>query len=72
MGANLGGQAMWREIFRVAMAVELAFVAIEQMVHPLWLPLAGGHIQQIAILFIVPFVALEGIEAIRAFRKETK
>ncbi len=60
---------MWREVFRVAMAVELALVGIEQLVHPWWLPLAGGHTQQIAILFILPFTVLEVIEAIRVLRR---
>lgn len=54
------------------MAVELALVGIEELVHPWWLPLAGGHTQQIAILFIVPFALLEVIEAIRILCREKK
>ena len=62
---------MWREIFRLAEATELGLVAAEQCFHPGWLPLADGHVQQIAVLFIFAFVALEGFEFLRALRRKS-
>lgn len=63
---------MWRNVFRVFAAVELALVALEALFHPPWLPLAGGHLGQIAILFIGGFVVLEMIEFLRDLRGEKK
>ncbi|MCX2865658.1 hypothetical protein OOZ63_27940 [Paucibacter sp. PLA-PC-4] len=63
---------MWREVFRIAAAAELGLVGIAQCFDLAWLPLAGGHIQQIAVLFIFAFVALEGSEAIRGILKKGK
>ena len=57
-GPNVEVWLMWREIFRLAAATELGLVAVEQCFHPGWLPLADGHVQQIAVLFILAFVAL--------------
>ena len=65
-GPNVEVWLMWREIFRLAAATELGLVAAEQSFHPGWLPLAGGHVQQIAVLFILAFVALESFEFVRA------
>ena len=62
---------MWRDIFRLAAATELGLVAAEQSFHPGWLPLAGGHVQQIAVLFILAFVILEGLEFVRALRRKS-
>ena len=59
---------MWREVFRIAMAIELGLVALEKSVHPTWLPIGGGHLEQIAILFIGGFVVLEAIEFFLSLR----
>ncbi|MBK6718181.1 MAG: hypothetical protein IPG57_24890 [Burkholderiales bacterium] len=61
---------MWREIFRMAAAIELGLVGLEHGLHPAWLPLGGGHVEQIAVLFIAAFVLLEGAEALKALKKE--
>lgn len=63
---------MWRNVFRVFAAVELALVALEGLLHPPWLPLGGGHLEQIAILFIGGFAVLEIIEFLRDLRGGTK
>ncbi|MDD0811732.1 hypothetical protein PSQ20_15365 [Curvibacter sp. RS43] len=60
---------MWREIFRLAGAVELGLVASAQCFPSLALPIGGGHVEQIAILFTCAFVLLEGAEVVRSVWK---
>lgn len=44
-------------IFRIAAATELGMIGAENCIHSLsFLPLGGGHLQQIAISFIIAFV----------------
>ncbi len=54
----------------MAAAIELGLVGLEHGLHPAWLPLGGGHVEQIAVLFIAAFVLLEGAEALKALKKE--
>jgi hypothetical protein len=63
---------MWRDVFRIFMAIELGFMAIEKCLHPSWLPLGGGHLEQVAVLFIGGFVVLEAIEFLRSLRGSFK
>ena len=65
---HLTGAAM-ANAFRGAAAIELLLVACEGVFHVSWLPLAGGHLQQIGIVFIVAFASTElwdGWKALRA------
>jgi len=55
------------------MAFELLLLAVKEVFKAPWLPLGGGHLQQVAVLFIVCFVVLELFEACRPlFEREKK
>lgn len=57
-------------IFRIAAAIELALTGIEGCFHwPTFLPLGGGHLSQIAFVFIAAFVTAEIVEALSQRRK---
>lgn len=53
-------------IFRLAAACDLALNALHACVPGLhWIPIGGGHLQQIAIVFIAAFTCLEAKEGFR-------
>lgn len=56
---------LWSVVFRLAMAGELLLFGLDVCFSISWLPLGGGHIEQIALLFIFAFVLLEAIDSIR-------
>lgn len=53
-------------VFRAAAALELLLVAAKESFHLDWLPLAGGHLQQIGVVFILAFAFVELSDALRA------
>lgn len=51
-------------VFKLAALVELSLVILEfgRFVHPPWLPLGGGQVQQLGIVFASAYVVAEFID----------
>ena len=51
-------------VFKLAALIELILVILESggFVHPPWLPLGGGQIQQLGIVFASAYVVAEVID----------
>ncbi len=61
-------------VFKLAGLVELMLVILENIgiVHPHWLPLGGGEIQQIGIVFASAYVVAELIDLLKWARREAR
>jgi hypothetical protein len=70
--AKQWADAMWREVIRCSMALELLLVAVEHSFEVDWLPLGGGPLEQIAIVFIACLCLLEAMEVWHAMRQERR
>jgi hypothetical protein len=51
-------------VFKLAAGIEGLLVVVETCLHPAWLPLGGGHAQQLGVVFGAAYAVSEICDAV--------